>query len=406
MEKTTATIAIVGAGVSGLIAAKTLEAQGYNPIVFESSDEVGGRVRTDWEKGIAFDRGFQVLLTAYPETRKHLDFKGLQLLHFKPGALIFAKGKTHRIGDPLRDISALWPTIITSVGSLKDKLKIFSLSQALKSKSVDAIFAETETTTLTYLKNYGFSDRIIAHFFKPFFTGIFLEEALQTSSRMFEFVFKMFAEGSAAIPEKGIGAISQQLNDQLKTTQFQWATTVNQLETKKLHLDEGKTAHAHAVIATAPLAGSREQPKWKSCHNFYFEVAQQRFDTGLIGLVADSDAAINNLYYLFPKQTDGRLVLSVTVVKETGLELAALTERVSTELQQYCGITTKALLKHYHIKKALPDLQDLKMYNSERFVTDNGIWYAGDIHLNGSLNAAMLSGEEVANAVSNTLSSF
>ena len=37
--------------------------------VLEASDGVGGRGRTDLVEGFHLDRGFQVLLTAYPETR-------------------------------------------------------------------------------------------------------------------------------------------------------------------------------------------------------------------------------------------------------------------------------------------------------------------------------------------------
>ena len=71
-------------------------------------------------------------------------------------------------------------------------------------KSVQDIFTTKEQTTLSYLKEFGFSKQIISDFFLPFFTGIFLETELKTSSRMFEYVFKMFAEGMAYIPENGI----------------------------------------------------------------------------------------------------------------------------------------------------------------------------------------------------------
>jgi monoamine oxidase len=40
-------IHIIGAGVSGLIAATVLENNGYHPIILESTDRIGGRVKTD-----------------------------------------------------------------------------------------------------------------------------------------------------------------------------------------------------------------------------------------------------------------------------------------------------------------------------------------------------------------------
>jgi len=54
-------IAIVGAGLSGLVAAINLENAGFKPQIFEATDRVGGRVKTDYKEGYTFDQGFQVL---------------------------------------------------------------------------------------------------------------------------------------------------------------------------------------------------------------------------------------------------------------------------------------------------------------------------------------------------------
>ncbi len=398
MEKETTQICIVGAGISGLIAAKTLEQAGYAPVIVEQSETIGGRVQTDVEDGIHFDRGFQVLLTAYPQAQKHLDYKALQLHHFTPGALIFGKGKPQRIGDPFRDLTALWPTAWASVGTLGDKIKIFKLTQQLKRKSIAAIFLEPELTTADYLKNYGFSDTIIANFFKPFFTGIFLEEELRTSSRMFEFVFKMFAEGAAAIPAAGIGAIPQQLRSGLSNTKFLMGKQVAEVNDKELVFTDGDTITAAHIITTSPL--SPATITWKSCDNLYFEVEEQKFTTGIIGLIAAKDALTNNLHYLFEPQAGGKKVVSVTVVKEHALDREALAQKVSEELTNYCGITTIRLLKHYRIQKALPDIKNLKMNRSvSEYSPQKGMYTAGDYLLNSSLNAAMRSGEATAEAL-------
>ena len=82
MEKKAYKIHIIGAGVSGLIAAGVLEAYGYHPEIIEATDRVGGRVKTDIVKGYQLDRGFQVLLTAYPAAKKYLDFEALELQIF------------------------------------------------------------------------------------------------------------------------------------------------------------------------------------------------------------------------------------------------------------------------------------------------------------------------------------
>lgn len=50
-------IIVIGAGISGLAAAKKLKENGFEVLVFESQDKVGGRLRTNRSTGIAFDEG-------------------------------------------------------------------------------------------------------------------------------------------------------------------------------------------------------------------------------------------------------------------------------------------------------------------------------------------------------------
>ena len=89
-------VVVVGAGLAGLAAAKRLIASGRSVLVLEASDGVGGRVRTDEVDGFHLDRGFQVLLTAYPELHRQLDVDALHLRSFDPGALVWCDGGLHR----------------------------------------------------------------------------------------------------------------------------------------------------------------------------------------------------------------------------------------------------------------------------------------------------------------------
>ena len=251
MDKKDFKIYIVGAGVSGLVAAQVLENQGYQPVILEASDRAGGRVKTDIKKGFQLDHGFQVLLSSYPAAQKYLNFKALKLQELKPGAVIFNNGKQQIIGDPLRDISTLFSTLFSGIGTLSDKFKIFQLNLKLKNKSIEAIFSSDEISTKAYLQEFGFSSQIIAQFFTPFFTGIFLENELTTSSRMFEFVFKMFGEGLAVIPKGGMEEISKQLVVNLSNTTFQYNTQVSSVSDEEIVLHTGeKLASTATIIAT------------------------------------------------------------------------------------------------------------------------------------------------------------
>jgi protoporphyrinogen oxidase len=398
-------IHIIGAGVSGLIAAKILEQEGYSPIIMEASDSVGGRVKTDIVEGYQLDHGFQVLLDAYPKAKEHLNFSELQLQQLKPGAVIFSNGKSDTIGDPLRDMSLLFPTLLASVGSFGDKIKILKLNTELKRKSINAIFNSKSSSTLDYLKSKGFSDRIITNFFKPFFSGIFLEAELKTSSRMFEFVYKMFGEGLAVIPKNGIVAISNQLKNQLKNTTFIFNAKVKKVNDTSIELENGTRIDTHfTIIATEadaliPNLNQQKQP-WKSCYNLYFEVEKRTIDQPIIGLIAEKDALINNIFYATSVNTaskGNKELLSVTVVKPHQLSEADLVDKVKSELKTYCNIESSRFLKCYHIKKALPDVEEVhyEISPTETQLKPT-IYVAGDYLLNGSLNAAMLSGERAA----------
>mgnify|MGYP003675449671 CR=1 FL=1 len=397
---------IIGAGISGLITAIELEKKGFSPIVIEASDRVGGRLKTDMFEGYPLDHGFQVLLEAYPMAKKYLDLKALKLQKLVPGALIYTETNKMLIGDPLRDFSLFFPTLFARAGSLSDKLKIFKLNLELKNKSIDDIFSSENTTTKAYLESKGFSGRIIETFFKPFFTGIFLETELETPSIMFQFIYKMFGEGLAVIPEEGIQAIPNQLKAQLKQTTFKFNSKVNSIENGLITLENGKTLEAdYCVLATNTnlLTDQKQTIKWKFCHNLYFEIEHNPIKKPVIGLVASKEALINNIYVLNSdkkQKQDIKQIISVTVVKNHNLSELDLIEVVKKELKTICGITVKRFIKHYHIKKALPDLKTVKHTSDcTHFKETDTVFTIGDATLNGSLNAAMRSGQLVANCI-------
>jgi protoporphyrinogen oxidase len=412
MKKEVYTIYIIGAGVSGLIAAKVLEDNGFYPIVIEATDRVGGRVKTDIVNNYQLDHGFQVVLTAYPAAQKYLNFDALALQEFLPGAAVFFNGKQKVLGDPLRKFSLLLPTQFSGIGTFTDKFKILALNFRLKNTSLKTIFEKPEKTTHAYLIDLGFSEEIIARFFKPFFSGIFLEDQLSTSSRMFEFVYKMIGEGLATVPKAGIEAIPKQLKRNLKQTNFLFNTKVKSVEEHTITLTDGTKLESHFTIIATEVNGllpqkPMQKTAWKSCETFYFETNARSIDQPLIGLISDKDALINSVFYATSLETNTKgkkELLSVTVVKKHNLSPELLQIQVENDLKKYCGIETIRCIKHYTIAKALPNLNDLKYAKTpaETQWTDT-LFLAGDTQLNGSLNAAMIAGENAAMGVVNAI---
>lgn len=393
-------ICIVGAGISGLIAAYELEQAGYSPVIFEKSNAAGGRVRTIHVDGYDLDIGFQVLLSAYPLAKKYLDYERLELTKLASGAQILVGGKQLLIGDPQRDLSVLLPTIFSSIGTLGDKVKILGLNRKLKKKSITEIFDTPESSTLEYLKSYGFSQKVIDRFFKPFFSGIFLEPDLRTSSRMFEFVYKMFGEGEATIPAAGIGAISEQLVSKLTRTQLHFNKEVEQLTHKHVHLSDGTSIPHDGVIVTSNASDliqnlNDEPTRWKSCMCLYFKIDTTTIPQGTISLVADGGRLSNNAYAYRAK--DGTLILSITTLNFRDRSQAEVVSEIENEIRIYFGVKESTFIHAFTIEQALPDLQHLQMSAepSSSQLTEN-IFLAGDVLYNGSLNAAMESGRLAA----------
>ena len=410
MKQKSPSIHIIGGGISGLIAARVLEEHGLSATIIEATDRLGGRVKTDVLDGYSLDHGFQVLLTAYPAAKKYLDFDALALQEFLPGSAIFKNGKQKIIGDPLRNLSLLLPTLVSGIGTVNDKLKILALNRRLKKKSIQNIFAEKEQTTISYLENIGFSEAIITNFFTPFFSGIFLENKLDTSSRMFEFVYKMFGEGNAALPKDGIQAIPKQLFEKLKSTTIIFNTKVKSVENGSIKLESGEAIKSNFTIIATQASGlvsnlKNQATLWKSCDTLYFEVTKREIKKPLIGLIAMHNALINNIFYHTSLQTSAtatKELLSVTVIDRQNLTNKQLVTGVQKELKELCNIDSCTFIKQYNIPMALPNLQDIQyeMLPSETRLTET-IFLAGDTQLNGSLNAAMIAGERAALEVIN-----
>jgi protoporphyrinogen oxidase len=405
-----ANIVIIGAGISGLVAANELELARYSPTILEASDGVGGRVRTDKVAGFLLDRGFQVLLTAYPEAQRYLDYDALKLRNFESGAMIFKPGDIYIIQDPIRNPLQALTMAFSKVGTAMDKIRIWNLTNKLKKMSDEEIFSEPSMGTIDFLKKYGFSDRIIDNFFAPFFKGIFLENELQTSSRMFKFVFKMFSIGHVAIPENGMQQIPNQLLGKLKKTKIRLNTAVQHIESDGILLANGEKLPADKVIVACqpdrvlPQLGG-QGIEYHRVINIYFSLEKSFVGKPIIGLIPDKDFLINNFVFLTDVSKaysqNGKALLSVSITKDVAVDENTI-KLVQIELEALTGINASFFspIKTYEINEALPQVDDLK-YNLQPTQTKvhDHVYLAGDYLLYGSLNAAMLSGRRAAEAV-------
>lgn len=251
-------VVIVGAGLAGLSAARVIQQQGLSVIILESSDDVGGRVRTDIVDGFQLDRGFQVMLTAYPEFKTQVDMRALDLRPFDPGALVWRKGKGHVVSDPFRKPQTLAATAFAPIGSVFDKARIVLLRARVMRRKPSSLLGGQDVSTDVALRASGFSTKIINRFFRPLFGGIQLDPHLATSRRMFDVIFRSLSEGQSVLPSRGMQALPQQMASRLADGTIHLNTRVSKIDGAKVTLATGESIAARAVVVATdgPTAAS------------------------------------------------------------------------------------------------------------------------------------------------------
>lgn len=406
MERTG--VVVVGAGLAGLACALELRSHGVDVRVLEASDGVGGRVRTDSVDGFLLDRGFQVLLTAYPEAGRVLDLDALDLRPFRPGARIRLESGFTRIGDPFRRPADLWPTLTSPVGTVGDKLRVARLRAAATLASPRP---DDPRTTRARLRDEGFSRRMVERFFRPFLGGVFLETGLETSAAFFDFVFRMFARGSAALPAAGMGAIPGQLASRLGAGVVRTDAPVVRVEDDAVVLADGEELGAGAVVvaldrpsATRLLPSLGPSPS-RSVWCLYLAAPEPPEPEPLLVLNGTGRGPINNL--CVPDRVapgyapPGRSLVSVTVLGDVQDE-AGLWSSVERQLVEWYGLAARSWerLAAYGIQHALPARPPgLGDPLDPRVAGRPGVYLAGDHTTQGSIEGALRSGRRAAEAV-------
>jgi phytoene dehydrogenase-like protein len=404
-------VLIVGAGLAGLACGRHLADAGVSFQMIEASDGIGGRVRTDEFDGFLLDRGFQVLLTAYPEAQRTLDYHALELKKFTPGAFSWFAGRMNKLVDPWRTPGGWSEALRSDFGGFLDKLRILRLRSRLRSSSIDQIFKHPERSTKDALVSAGFSEEFIHRFFRPFFGGILLDGELKSSSRMFEFVFKMLSEGDIAVPTRGMGAIPAQLASHLPADAIRLNTHAESLHENELTLTGGESLRARAIVVAADGPGAAHlvgeaEPASRSVTGFYFSADEPPVPHPMLVLNGDGAGPVNNfavISQVAPSYAPaGKSLVSVTVLGTQQLTDQQLGGFIIAQMKNWFGTVASSWrhLKSYRIPHAQPQQLPGALEPPQRPVRVRpGIYLCGDHRDNASIDGAMLSGRRAAEAV-------
>jgi phytoene dehydrogenase-like protein len=419
---------VIGAGLAGLASARDLAATGLKVKLLEAADAPGGRVRTDVVDGFRLDRGFQVLLTEYPEAKRVLDMDALALKRFVPGALVRQAGSFHRFADPYRELSKAVSFAFDSIVPIGDKWRVAKLRSECLKMTEAQLFALPEQTTREFLRRAGFTQAIIERFFEPFFGGVFLERNLTSSARWFRWLFKMFSEGFAAVPEVGMEQIPVQMAAGLPGDVLACGAPVKAIEktARGWRVDAGDAGiyaaaqlvmAAHEPDAKRLLAKIRKQGAaparvWNKTTTIYYAAESAPVDEPVIVLNGDGPTAgpVNHLAVMSLVSAAyapaGAHLICANIVgaaPDSDEAMEVLEGDVRTQMRRWFGdqVNGWGVLAGYPIAHALP-LQS-SYQAAKPAPLDAGIVVCGDYVGSASIQGALVSGARAAEAVRRAL---
>ena len=397
-------VLIVGAGLAGLSAAVTVQRAGFNPLVVEGTDRVGGRVRTDVINGFRIDHGFQVFNPAYPTARALLNYDALKLNSFSPGVRVVQQDGEAVLGNPLRDAS-YFVTYAKSlrkggISALGDVAKFGIYAGLAAAKSSPDMFDCSARETL---QRAGLSDDFIDHTVKPFLTGVFLENGLETSRRFLDFVLEYFIKGVPALPAEGMAAIPLQLTGLLHADAIRLNTWTHGVDEKSINTDEGHLVADAVIVATdqdtAGAWSGTQNHGWRSVTTWYhaFPSSEMKLVEGKALLTVDGQhrgPVINTVPLTHAATSYAPSGMTLVSSSTLGTDSSASAESaVRQHLALLYGVNTESwtTVTSTLVHKALPRAVPPFTVHADVPVS-NGVFIAGDHLRQPSIEGAMASG--------------
>ncbi len=400
-----ADVVVVGAGLAGLAAARTLVAAGLAVVLLESGDGPGGRVRTDVLDGVQLDRGFQLFNPAYPEARRVFDLAALDLRSFAAGAVVASGNGRHRVADPRREPADILRSVRAPVGSIRAKLAFARWAIACGYRNPERIKSSPDRSLAEELRRRGLDGDLSQRVLQPFLAGVLGDAELETSRRFAELLVRTFVRGSPALPAAGMQALPDQLAAALPMGVLQLSTAASAVQPGAVVTNRGTVAARAVVLACDPAAACAlaglPAPLLRGLTTYYYLAEEPPTSSRMLHLDGDHRGPLVNtavITNVVPSYAPGSALIASTVL---GARTDAETERAAlaqTGTVYGVDVGRWQRLATYPIRHALPAmLPPLNL--RQRVHLDSGLFIAGDHRDTASIQGALVSGRRAATAV-------
>jgi protoporphyrinogen oxidase len=268
-----------------------------------------------------------------------------------------------------------------------------------------------------FLRSFGFSDRFISRFARPFLGGIFVDRSLGGSARQFLKVWNELGTGQTVLPEGGIEAIPRKLSENLSADRVRLHSGVTSIEQDErgfvVHSESGEF-HCKLIVLAVPfevvkqLTGIGVNADWKESATLYFDAEHCPVEERYL-VLNPNEGVVNHLAPMSLVQPSyapvGKHLVSLTCLKGLELHDEALASEALKEVSAWFPeskvIDWKLIKVHRNQHAQLR--QGPGFHEHQAPIMPSGIFLAGECVSASSINDAVASGRKVANLVGKAL---